>query len=232
MPTAPSFALLRCSPQHAQSDFDLRGNPSIERMRESATRAIGMYTAAVPPSCSSALKLTRNFHSGLLIVVKNVYIPSRGDVQQRVDSDREVRHLGMLRFTRERSDFSSLVAAFLCMPIDSPIYRAAASLPSFLWADHVTNPQAHWNRDVSNMKGAFLAGLPRRERTYQRQRSVCCSMISGNGCVLIISTMSPTSTVSRRMPKQCRCPSRIPDPQTESARDGFVNGLIRRLWRR
>jgi Acetyltransferase (GNAT) domain len=61
-------------------------------------------------------------------------------------------------------------AMFHCVPIDSPIYRAAASLPSFLWADHVTHPQAHRIRDLSNMTGAFLASLPSRERTYQRQR--------------------------------------------------------------
>ncbi len=61
-------------------------------------------------------------------------------------------------------------AMFHYVPIDSPVYRAAASLPSFLWADHATNPQAHRIRDLSNMKGAFLTSLPRRERTYQRQR--------------------------------------------------------------
>lgn len=63
-------------------------------MRESATRAIGMYTAAVPPSCSSGLKLTRNFHSGLLVLVKDIYILSIGDVQQRVDSDAKCNTLG------------------------------------------------------------------------------------------------------------------------------------------
>lgn len=61
-------------------------------------------------------------------------------------------------------------AMFHCVPIDSAIYRAAASLPGFLWADHVTNPEAHRIRDLSNIKGAFLASLPSRERTYQRQR--------------------------------------------------------------
>jgi hypothetical protein len=61
---------------------------------------------------------------------RSIYIRSIGDVQQRVDSDAKCNTL--VRLTSERSDFASLVAAFLFMPIDSPSYRAAASRPSFL----------------------------------------------------------------------------------------------------
>jgi hypothetical protein len=87
------------------------------------------------------------------------------------------------------------VAMFHCVPIDSAVYRVAARLPGFLWTDHVTDPQAHRIRDLSNMKALSLQACQAGNGPINGKGSVCCSMISGKRCVLIISTISPISTV-------------------------------------
>ena len=153
---------------------------------------------------TSGLKLTRNFHSGLLVLVKDVCIPPLGDVQQRVDSDAKCNTLGCSGSHRKDRIF----------PPSSP--------PSSACLRRRAHPSSG-RRTVYRPARRKRRGRPRSKASANDRRRHG----PANAADLPISPKDRAEPRSR-LHRQCRRPSRIPDPQTESARDGFVNGLIRK----
>lgn len=63
------------------------------------------------------------------------------------------------------------VAFFHYFEIESPLAKAATSLPSRFCSDNVIITQPHWLRNLAGQPDTFLSGLSQNERYQQRKRT-------------------------------------------------------------